>query len=426
MNRRALWVAFVLVLAALGRASAQNPPAPAPVTFRQAIDLALKANPTVRQAAADILRAQALLRQVTSTILPGVSGSAVTTTLNEGRSFSGNVATPQNQLVASLTVSQLLFGPAQWALRAQAGENVRVAEAGGVEVRQQVALAAAQAYLTVIARNRVLEAQVRARDVARAHYDLARRQRELGAGSRLNELRAQQSLSSDEALVQQAALDVSRAQEALGVLIARDGPATAADEPQLEVPIDLRAATARLFQARPDVLLATARQRAAERVVRDSWKDWLPSITGLFQPQYLTPETLFQPSWSWRAQVVASIPIFDAGYRGARRAERHALLEQAQFGREAVQRQAGSDVRTAEESVQRAVGIVATSRAAAQQAQQVVEIVNVSFQAGASTNIEVIDAQRAARDADTAAAVAEDQLRQARLSLLVALGLFPG
>jgi outer membrane protein TolC len=53
-----------------------------------------------------------------------------------------------------------------------------------------------------------------------------------------------------------------------------------------------------------------------------------------------------------------------------------------------------------------------------------VDIVNVSFRVGAGTNIEVIDAQRAARDADTAAAVAEDQLRQARLALLIALGRF--
>jgi outer membrane protein TolC len=68
---------------------------------------------------------------------------------------------------------------------------------------------------------------------------------------------------------------------------------------------------------------------------------------------------------------------------------------------------------------------LATARAAADQARQVLEIVNVSFRTGASTNIEVIDAQRAALDADTATAVAEDQLRNARLTLLVALGRFP-
>ena len=64
-------------------------------------------------------------------------------------------------------------------------------------------------------------------------------------------------------------------------------------------------------------------------------------------------------------------------------------------------------------------------RRAAEQANEVVRITDVAFRAGATTNLEVIDAQRRARDTETAAAVAEDRARQARLDLLVALGLFP-
>jgi hypothetical protein len=55
-----------------------------------------------------------------------------------------------------------------------------------------------------------------------------------------------------------------------------------------------------------------------------------------------------------------------------------------------------------------------------------VRITDIAFRAGATTNIEVIDAQRRARDAETAAAVAEDALRRAKRELLVAVGRFPG
>jgi outer membrane protein len=82
-------------------------------------------------------------------------------------------------------------------------------------------------------------------------------------------------------------------------------------------------------------------------------------------------------------------------------------------------------VRAGREAVQSAERGLASTRAAADQAHQVVDIVNISFRAGASTNIEVIDAERSARDADTAVAVAEDTLRRARLSLLTAVGRFP-
>jgi outer membrane protein TolC len=49
----------------------------------------------------------------------------------------------------------------------------------------------------------------------------------------------------------------------------------------------------------------------------------------------------------------------------------------------------------------------------------------VAYRGGAFTDIEVIDAERTARDADTAVAVAEDGARQARLDLLAATGRFP-
>ena len=67
----------------------------------------------------------------------------------------------------------------------------------------------------------------------------------------------------------------------------------------------------------------------------------------------------------------------------------------------------------------------AAARAAAGDARQVETITNISFRAGAATNIEVIDAERSARDLDAAVVVAEDQLRRARLDLLNALGRFP-
>jgi outer membrane protein TolC len=46
-------------------------------------------------------------------------------------------------------------------------------------------------------------------------------------------------------------------------------------------------------------------------------------------------------------------------------------------------------------------------------------------QAERATLVEVIDAQRRARDAETAAAIAEDAVRRARLELLLASGRFP-
>ena len=96
-----------------------------------------------------------------------MNGNVTTTTLNRGIEFSGATVTPRNQLSASLDVRLPLYAPARWARTAQAADARHVAEAGAEDVRRQTALATADAYLTVIARRRVVEASTRARESAR-------------------------------------------------------------------------------------------------------------------------------------------------------------------------------------------------------------------------------------------------------------------
>ena len=79
----------------------------------------------------------------------------------------------------------------------------------------------------------------------------------------------------------------------------------------------------------------------------------------------------------------------------------------------------------AQEAVRSTERALESVRLAAQQATEVLSITNTAFQAGATTNLEVIDAQRSARDAEAAVAIGEDAVRRARLDLLTALGRFP-
>jgi outer membrane protein TolC len=225
---------------------------------------------------------------------------------------------------------------------------------------------------------------------------------------------------------------VYRAREALGVLIVAGGPVDAVDEPSFTLPADAAAIaepdadlTPVLLRSRADLRLFSAQQEAAGRVLRDSSKDRWPSLNAIFLPQSVRPAQFFSPPDSWRFLLQASIPVFDRGQRSGAKTERRAALDLAQASLTGALTQASSEVRAAREAVasgERALGI---AQRAAAQAQQVVNIVNVSFRAGAATSIEVIDAERSARDADTAVAAAEDTLRRARLDLLMALGRFP-
>ena len=415
---------WLLVLLAVQPAAAQNP-TPTAVTFEEAIRRAVTANPSVQIAAANILRAEALLGQARAAARPAIAAEGSNVTLDSAREVDGDTVTPQNTFAAGIPLSMPLYAPALWARRTQAEDQQRVAEASAEDVRRQVAVAAAQAYLAVIAAHRVVEAQQRSVDTARAFYDYAYERLKAGASSRLNALRAQQTLSSDEALLEQATLALYRTQEALGVLLAMDGPVEAAAEPAFEVPAQEAAASAAALDLRTDLKLFGLELDAARRVLADSSKEWHPVLNGIFEPVFQQPGSVFTPEASWRALLQFSMPLFDSGLRKSRRLERQAAVQQAEATLGAARRDVQSEIRAAHESVRRSERVLERTREAATQAAQVLEITNVSFRAGATTNIEVIDAQRRARDADTAVAVAENGVRQARLALLDALGRFP-
>lgn len=422
LTRLALVVVF---LAAGGPARAQSAPAAAEsVTFDEAIRRAIANNPTIQQASAGILRAEALLQQTRALSMPKVSATLSTNVIGPVQEFGGQSITPRTQLNGGLALAVPVLQPVQWAQRAQASDQVLVSRRAADDVRREIALATAQAYLAIITQKRVVELNERARDNAKAHFDYAGQRYEGGLGSRLNALRAEQQLSTDEARVEDARLAVHRAQEALGVLVAADGPVDAAGEPSFDAP-PAEATPAELASARTDLRLFTARESAARRVVHDSWREYLPSVNVLFAPQMLAPSGLFAPSRSYAFSFLASVPIFDLGERRGRARERQALLDSVRAERASAERQASSEVRTAREAVRSTERALERARTAAQQALEVVRITDIAFREGATTNIEVIDAQRQARDAETTATIAEDAVRRARLELLLATGRFP-
>ena len=146
---------------------------------------------------------------------------------------------------------------------------------------------------------------------------------------------------------------------------------------------------------------------------------------GIFQPQSTYPPQFFVPANSWQFLVQMNVILFDSGYRAGERVIRQSTVNAARARVASKTTDISSEVRTAREAVASAERVLVTERVASDQANQVVEIVNISFRAGGSTNIEVIDAQRRARDADTNVAVADDAVRRARFDLLNALGRFP-
>ena len=395
------------------------------IGFADAIKRALAANPSARAADVEIHRAQALVEQARATSLPTLTGILAYERLDHTRVFANTVVAPANSFNASALLSVPLVNAPGWVQWSHARKEVDLAKASTADVKRQLALETGRAYLAIIVQKRLLETSLRARDSAKAHFDFARDRERGGVGNKVDVARAAQELATSESAATNSEIGVMRAREALGVLVGADHPVDNSDETLPGGLPSLDEALADSERHRADVLANRQRVRVSEYRLRNNWVDLLPTVSGAFQPFYQDPPTFNDPATGWQAEVVLTVPFYDGGLRYGQWKERRATALQARLGLEASVRQAASEVRTAHAAIGMAEVALSSAREAATQARQALTFATINYRGGTSTNIEVIDAERRARDAETQAAIAEDVVRNAQLDLLSASGRLP-
>jgi outer membrane protein TolC len=430
-------VLSILLVAGAARAQtaappgAMPPPVPGPgaaspmkVTWREALTRALAQNPSAIVAAQEIERASGLVRQARAGWLPTLSANGSYLRLDAVRTSGGVVTVPLNGWNGSLTATLPLVAPLAWVADAHARDNREVAQVSAGDVQRQLATAVGRAYLTVLLQHKQVAVVARARETSAAHYDYAHTREKLGLGSGVDDARAEQELRTNEALLKSAETALVRAQSALAVLLSAEDLVDVEDDVTLAAAPNADAALADARAHRADVQVLAARQTAASHLRRDEWAYYAPSLLAQAQA-FRETATVVAPASGWTAQLVLSIPLFEGGFRYGVRKERQAGLMEAQAQLDGLLRQVSVEVRTAFAVVRNADEGLGSAHAAAVAAATAAKLADKSYRAGASTNIEVIDAERQARDADSQVALAEDAARQARLDLLLATGAFP-
>ncbi len=426
---------LTVVLAQVVAAAAPPSNAPERITLKVAVERALARNPRALIAEQEIARAEGLLRQARAAALPTLAGNATYTRLDAPRELRTGtdaagqpitrIVAGQDQLSANLQLTVPLVTPRAWTDTAHAGRNRDVARASAVDVRRTLAEAVARAYLQLMAQHRQLAVLERAQQAAKAHYDHAHARLAGGIGTALDEARAEQELKTDESRVEVGYAALARAREALGLLTGGAGPVDTTEELVLPAGPGPGTAASEARERRADVRASRVRLDAAERLTSSIWTAYSPFLTAVVQPFYQNPASLVQPTTGWQAQLILSVPFYDGGAREGVRRERAAREAEERANLEAALRQSDSDVRLAFETMMRADRALASARIAAAAAQKVAALAGRAYRAGATTNLEVIDAERGARDAGSAVEAAEDEARQARLDLLLASGRFP-
>jgi outer membrane protein TolC len=410
-----------MIVLAAAPAAAQELPT---VGWQEALDRALARNPSAVVAQQEIARAEGLVQEARSGWLPNLSANGLYTRRDSARYSNGAVIAPLDQWNGNLQLVVPLLAPPAWANDWHARDAQRVTTVSATDVRRQLAGAVGRAYLTVLLQHRQLEVAERARETAQVHYQYAHTRLAGGLGNAIDDARAEQELRTNESQVGTFQTALVRAQSALALLLSEDHLVDARPEVPLFALPAAAQAVEEARQARSDVRTLESRLTAAHRLRRDTWVFYAPSLAAVAQT-FRQTETPLSPARGWQAQLVLSIPLYDGGFRYGAATERQAIEDEARTQWEASLRQVNVEVRATFEALRRADESLAAARAAAQAADTAARLADQAYRAGATTNLELVDAERRARDAASAAAFAEDAAHQARLDLLLASGRFP-
>ena len=201
------------------------------VTLQAALSEASQREVRVRIAGAEVARARALIAAARANFLPTLIGHGTYVRLDHQRGPSGpSLIAARDQLLADVTLTVPIFSPHAWNDTGFASDQARLAELDLVDTQRTVAIATAQAYLTVMAQHRALEVTQRALDNANAHYQYAHQRFTGGIGNQVDDVRAGQEAATSTSDLEHVRASLYQAQEALAFLLGRNGPVDVVEE----------------------------------------------------------------------------------------------------------------------------------------------------------------------------------------------------
>ncbi|MDX1352084.1 MAG: efflux transporter outer membrane subunit [Thiomicrorhabdus sp.] len=372
------------------------------------INEALTHNKDIQLAKLNLQQARLLLEQATANQYPELSvNSDLSRTQTSDQAYPVNTQTTYgNFSLGTLLSYELDIWGRVDALKQQAQASLKASQAEQKTIQLSVSAAVSQAYLNLMALNqRVYLAQntVKSRQEA---LQLRQTQLEYGAVTPLSVYQAQSELASVEIALQQQIEQRDLQLHALAVLLGRSPKAltkidtsTFNTQPlkmvnTLPVPQNL---PSKLLERRPDILAMEQRLIAANANIGVAKAALFPSIslTGLLGFQSESLKDLFADgSIAWNTSATISAPIFDYG-------KRQSQVQLSKTQKEALVIQYQHTLRTAFKEVLDALTTLNGSRQQLQAQQRqvsalstVLDLAQKRFDAGYSSYLEVLDAQR--------------------------------
>jgi outer membrane protein, protease secretion system len=391
-----------------GSVSASSVVPVAPLNLSRAYQAALEQDAVIRAARATAEARRERLPQARAQLLPNVSASLSRnkndlTSMQPG--FLGEPVTSDRKYVSSgraLTIRQPIFRPFQFADYRQAEAQVADAEAVLEREVQNVAVRVAGAYLEALLAQDQLALVLVQKQAYTTQLDAARKRFAAGAGVRtdIDEAQARVDLTLAQELEARQNVDFTRRQlqVLVNVSVTQIAPV---DERRLDlvgpIPPRLEDWTDRAELTSPELRSLRAQIEAARREVDKARSGHLPTLDAIAQWSISDSENVTQVNSRFDNKSIGvqlNVPIFSGGFVSSQTRQAVADLERAQQALEATRRDLGLRVEKEFRGITEGVLRVRALEQAVRSAETAVVSSRKSFEGGARTLVDVLNAEQ--------------------------------
>lgn len=393
-----------------------------PLTIEQAVSLAIERNERAGIAETTVEAAEARVRRARTAFYPRVD-------------ISGNLRgdyTDQTErtLSTAALLTQPIFDARAFPLyRAQRFER-DATRLTATETKRLLGYDAAVQFLTTLSFEQVLRAAETRRDFAQTNLNDVRARFEAGLVSSNDVTRAELELATAVRGVAQAAGDLQASRIELETLVRADVGALAQPVRLLEAAAAAPAGSDTLIvdaqQRRSDIAAQRAIVAATRAFAEEPNARFIPSVLLQAQTRNINDGGLFANrdqegfvglSFAW--------PVFDAGLRGAERAERTAQLRGEELQLEFAMRDVERELRSANVQLTTEQAALREATAALNAARRNTEETNALYREGLASALELADATQQLFEAEVAEVTARYRMALAFLRLREAQGVAP-
>lgn len=426
---------FAALVLGFGPAQVQPQQAPPPLklTLQDAVQLALKQNPSVQIAMLNLAESQKQSGIALSELLPeagfNVSDRAVRANVqaNIGLSIPGvpKAVGPFQVFQVGATFSAPIFDLSLWRRWQASRKSIASADSQRTSVREQIVLLVVSQYLGALRSSAEINAAQSQVDLAQALYDQASDLEKHGSATSVDVLRSNVELQNEKQVLLVAQTNQKIALYGLAKLLNTppQEPIVLADQlsffetPELNVDQSL----AEAYKSRPEVQQLLAQKEALKYEKAADSESRFPALRfdGDYEQEGLSSSTII-PTYVYEAGI--TFPLFAGGRIHNEVARDRLELQKIDQSLQDERNQVALEVETAAARLESARNQVQVANLGAQLAQQEVQQSQDRFKAGVVDNIEVVTAQSALARADENRIAALYEYNQSRADLARAVG----